>query len=58
MGTYTKLPEDEYSKAIGQLRMQSAGIFDFLKVDEKLPTRYMYGMGTFVDGATGEIVKL
>ena len=53
-----KIPEEQYKKAISQLRMQSAGIFDFLKVDEKLPTRYMYGMGTFVDGATIEIVKL
>ena len=52
------LEEEEYAKAIGQLRMQIAGVFDFLKVDEKLPVRYMYGMGEFIPGAIEEIFKL
>lgn len=56
--TYLKIPEDEYGKAKGQLQMQAVGIFDFLKVDEKVPIRYMYGMGAFVDGSITEIVKL
>ena len=34
------------------------GIFDFLKVDNKLPVRYMYGMEAFVYGAVKEAVKL
>jgi len=52
------LSDEDYQKAIGQLRMQVAGAFDFLKVNEKLPVRYFYGMGEFIPGAVGEIVKL
>ena len=52
------LPDAEYNKAIGQLRMQVAGVFDFLKVDDSIPVRYVYGMGEFIPGAITEIVKL
>lgn len=52
------LPDEEYQKALSQLRMQVAGVFDFLKVDDKLPIRYVYGMGEFIPGAITEIVKL
>ena len=52
------LSDEEYSKAVGQLQRQAAGIFDFLKVDNKLPIRYMYGLGDLVPGAIEEIVKL
>ncbi len=52
------LPDKEYQKAIGQLRLQVAGVFDFLKVDDKLPIRYFHGMGDFIPGAITEIVKL
>lgn len=52
------LPEEEYRKAIGSLRLQMAGIFDFLKVDDKLPVRYQYGMGDYVPGAIEEAVGL
>ena len=57
----TEIPwlEDEaYRKAIGQLRMQLGGIFDFLLVDEKLPVRYVYGLGAYIEGAVNECVKL
>lgn len=53
-----RLPDNEYQKAIGQFRMQVSGVFDFLKVDDKLPVRYVYGMGDFIPGAIDEIVKL
>jgi len=56
--SYKKLPNDEYQKAISQLRMQTVGIFDFLKVDDKLPVRYQYGMDVYIPGAIEEIVKL
>ena len=52
------LSQDEYDKAIGQLRLQVGAIFDFLKVDDKLPVRYMYGYEPFIRGAVNEIVKL
>ena len=52
------LPQEEYAKIIGQFRLQVSGIFDFLKVDEKLPVRYQYGMGDFVPGAIDEIMCL
>jgi hypothetical protein len=52
------LEEDEYKKAIGQFRMNIAGIFDFMKVDDKLPVRYMHGMTDFIPGAIEEIVRL
>jgi hypothetical protein len=38
--------------------MQVHGVFDFMKVDDRLPVRYVYGMGDFVPGAVDEIVKL
>lgn len=52
------LPEEDYKKAIGQFRMQENGVFDFLKVDDKIPVRYRYGMGEFIPGAVDEIVRL
>ena len=52
------LSDEDYAKAVGQLKMQAAGIFDFMKVDERLPVRYMYGLGEGIPGATKEIVKL
>uniref|UniRef100_A0A6M3LFC6 Uncharacterized protein n=1 Tax=viral metagenome TaxID=1070528 RepID=A0A6M3LFC6_9ZZZZ len=52
------LEDSEYKKAIGQFRMQVAGVFDFLKVDDKIPIRYRYGMGEFIPGAVEEIVRL
>ncbi len=52
------LSDEEYAKAVGQLRMQMAGVFDFMKVEEKLPVRYMHGMTEFVPGAIEEIIKL
>ena len=52
------LENEDYAKAIGQLRMNTMGIFDFLKVDEKTPVRYMYGMDAFVPNAVEEIIKL
>lgn len=56
--SYAKLPDDEYQKAISQLRMNVAGIFDFMRVDEKIPVRYMYGLGDYIPQAIEEIVKL
>ena len=56
--TFHWLPEDVYSKARTQLYMQVGGVFDFLRVDDKLPIRYQYGTGVFVEGAIKEIVKL
>jgi hypothetical protein len=52
------LSEEEYQKAVTQLRMNVVGIFDFMRVDDKLPVKYMYGLGTFINGAIDEIVKL
>lgn len=52
------LTEEKYNKSVTQLRMQMTGIFDFLKVDDKLPVRYMYGMGDCIPGAVVESVKL
>ena len=52
------LDDDDYKKAIAQLRMNVAGIFDFMKVDDRLPIRYMYGLGDFIQAAIEEIVKL
>jgi len=52
------LPQEEYNKTVGQLRMSAYGIFDFLKVDNKVPVRYMYGTEVFVHGAVQEIVRL
>jgi len=52
------LSNEEYAKARGQLRMQVAGVFDFIKVDDKLPVRYMYGAGDGIPRAIEELVKL
>ncbi len=52
------LPDEDYRKAVGQLRMQLTAVFDFLKVDDKLPIRYFHGMGEFIPGAVEEIIKL
>ncbi len=52
------LPEEEYKKVEGQLRLNMNGVFDFLKVDNRIPVRYVYGLGVFVEGATNEAVKL
>jgi hypothetical protein len=52
------LPEEEYRKVEGQLRLNMNGVFDFLKVDNRLPVRYVYGLGVFVGGAVDEAVKL
>lgn len=52
------LPQDDYDKAVGQLRLQLSGVFDFLKVDDKLPVRYQYGMQVFIPSAIEEIVQL
>lgn len=47
--TYAKLPEDDYKKAIGQLRLQLNGVFE--------PFR-MYGLQDYIPGATDECVRL
>jgi len=52
------LPQEDYDKMVGQLRMAAYGIFDFLKVDDKIPVRYTYGTEVFVHGAVQEIVRL
>ena len=51
--------EDEYyNKAKNQTKMQLYGTMDFLKVDDKLPVRYIYGLGVFVDGAVEEQLEI
>ncbi len=52
------LEDAEYQKAKTQLRLNMVGVFDFLKVDDRLPVRYMYGLGEFIEGATDEAVRL
>ena len=52
------LPKPDYDKAVGQLRMQARGILDFLRVDDKLPVRYIYGLGIYIEGAVEEMVEL
>lgn len=52
------LSDEDYAKAIGQFRMNIIAIFDFMKVDDKIPVRYMYGLGNFVQNAVEEIVRL
>lgn len=44
------LPEEEYKKAVGQLRLQINGILG--------QTFNMYGLGDAIPGATSAIVKL
>lgn len=46
---YHKLPEEEYRKAVGQLRLQLNGVFD--------PFR-LYGLDIFIPGAVEETLKL
>ena len=55
---YLVLDDDEYQKAISQLRMQVTAVFDFIKVDEKLPVRYMYWLGAYIPQAVEEIIRL
>jgi hypothetical protein len=43
------LPEEEYQKAVGQLRLQLGGVFQPFM---------MYGLDVFVHGAISEVVKL
>ena len=52
------LSDQEYQKAETQLRMQVGRVFDYIKVDDKLPIRYMYGLGAWVPGATEEFIRL
>jgi hypothetical protein len=57
---YIVLGDDEYQKAISQLRMQMAGVFDFLKVEDggDIRVRYLYGLDVYIPGAIDEAVKL
>ena len=52
------IPQDDYDKAIWQLRSQLYGVFDFMKVNDELPIKYMYGMGDYIPGAVEEMVRL
>ncbi len=52
------LSDEDYQKAVSQLRMNVTGIFDFMKVDDKLPVRYVYGLSVYIEGAINEVVKL
>ena len=52
------LLEEDYKKALFHLRTNAESVFDFLKVDDKIPIRYMYGTGVYVHGAVDEIIKL
>lgn len=49
MGEYRKLPQPEYDKAKGQLRLQLNGV---------LKPFNMYGLGIFIPGAIDECVHL
>ena len=44
------LPDSEYQKSIGQLRLQVGAILS--------DTFSMYGMGDYIPGATNAIIKL
>jgi len=52
------LSDEEYQKAATQFRMQVNGVFDFMKVEDSLPVKYLYGLGEYVPGAVEEIVRL
>jgi len=43
------LPDDDYNKALGQLRLQVNGVFDVFRI---------YGQDVFIPGAVDEIVSL
>ena len=43
------LPDEEYTKAVGQLRMQLSGVLEPFD---------MYGQGVYIPTAVSEIVKL
>ncbi len=58
MSEFVKIPDETYEKIWGQFRMQVTGVFDFMRVDEKLPVRYVYGLGAFIPGAVDTIVAL
>jgi len=51
------LEEQEYRKAYTQMRMGMSVIFDFMRVDDKLPVQYQYGLGVYVDGAIDEACR-
>ena len=46
------LPDEEYKKAVGQLRLQLNGVF------EPFTGKVHYGLNVFVPGAIVEVVKL
>jgi len=48
-GKYTKIPEEQYNKALGQFRLQLGGIMNCFMC---------YGLEHDVEGAMPEIVKL
>jgi hypothetical protein len=49
MSDYPKLPEEQYRKLVGQLRLQ---------VGEALHGLRLYGQSEYVDGAIDEVVEL
>lgn len=46
---YERIPDEEYKKAVGQLRLQLNGV---MKVFD------MYGLGEFIPGAIAEVIDL
>ena len=53
-----KIPDEEYDKAVGQLRGQILGVFGFMRVGTGIPVRYWHGLGDGVPGAIDELVDL
>uniref|UniRef100_A0A6M3KUZ5 Uncharacterized protein n=1 Tax=viral metagenome TaxID=1070528 RepID=A0A6M3KUZ5_9ZZZZ len=51
------LDDMEYRKAHTQMRMGAQMVFDFIKVDDKLPVRYLYGLGPHVLEGIEEICR-
>jgi len=49
MTEYIKIPQPEYDKARGQLRLQLTDVLSVFK---------MYGLGEYIPGAIEEIVEL
>ncbi len=47
--TYPRIPEEEYNKAVGQLRLQLNGVFEPFN---------SYGLDIFIPGAISEVVRL
>lgn len=43
------IPEEEYKKAKGQLRLQLSGVFEPFN---------LYGMGIYIPGAIDEVIEL